>query len=124
MTSPEPSGVHLEGGLEKDTCVYPLDSTGVTTNAVVVEVIWDAQGTATPSINDFGPVTESEEVDSLGSSAQYSMVRLSGSSEFSIRMQSSGAAYRLLVARPNSEGGWDREEGRAVLERIARKAKI
>ena len=124
MKTPEPSGVRLDGGLEKDTCVYPLDASGVTTNAVVMEVIWDGTGSKGPSIGDFGPVTDAQDVSGLGSKAQYSMVRLSGSSEFSLRVQTSQAAYRLLVARPNGADGWDREQGRAVLEQIMRKAKI
>ncbi len=124
LKAAEPSGVRLDGGFEKDTCVYPLDASGVTTNAVVMEVIWNGTGSNTPSISDFGPVTDPEEVPGFGSKAQYSMVRLSGSSEFSLRVQSAQAAYRLLIARPNGEGSWDREQGRAVVERIMRKAKI
>lgn len=124
MKAPEPSGVRLDGGFEKDTCVYPLDASGVTTNAVVMEVIWDGTGTKGPSIEDFGPQTDPQDVSGLGSKAQYAMVQLSGSSEFSLRVQTSQAAYRLLIARPNGADSWDREQGRAVLERIMRQAKI
>ncbi|MDQ0756858.1 hypothetical protein [Arthrobacter sp. B3I4] len=124
LKAPEPSGVRLDDGFEKDTCVYPLDASGVTTNAVVMEVIWDGTGAKSPSISDFGAVTDPEEVSGLGTKAQYSMVRLSGSSEFSLRVQSTQAAYRLVVARPNNDVGWDRKQGRAVLEEIMRKAKI
>ena len=65
-----------------------------------------------------------EAVEGLGSKALYSMVRLSGSSEYSLSVEGSKAVYRLLVARPNSADSWDRSEGRDVLERIMRNAKL
>jgi hypothetical protein len=124
MKDPEPSGIRLDDGFEKDTCVYPLDADGVTTNAVVMEVIWDTTGTRTPSLDELAPAPEPEVVEGLGSKALYSMVRLSGSSEYSLSVESPQAVYRLLVARPNSADSWDRAEGRDVLERIMRKAKL
>lgn len=124
MKAPEPSGIRLDDGFEKDTCVYPLDADGVTTNAVVMEVIWDAAGTKMPSLDELAPAPEPEVVEGLGSKALYSMVRLSGSSEYSLSVERSRAVYRLLVARPNSAESWDRAQGRDVLERIMRKAKL
>jgi hypothetical protein len=124
MKAPEPSGIRMDGGFEKDTCVYPLDADGVTTNAVVMEVIWDTTGTKTPSLDDLAPAPEPETIDGLGSKALYSMVRLSASSEYSLSVEGSQGVYRLLVARPNSVDSWDRSEGRDVLERIMRKAKL
>ena len=124
MKAPEPSGIRLDGGFEKDTCVYPLDADGVTTNAVVMEVIWAPTGTKRPSLDDLAPPPEPETVDGLGSKALYSMVRLSGSSEYSLSVEGSQAVYRLLVARPTRADSWDRSEGRDVLERIMRRAKL
>lgn len=124
MKAPEPSGIRLDGGFEKDTCVYPLDADGVTTNAVVMEVVWDTTGSKTPSLDELAPAPEPEAVEGLGSKALYSMVRLSGSSEYSLSVEGSQAVYRLLVARPNSVDSWDRSEGRDVLERIMGKAKL
>lgn len=123
MLAAEPSGVQLDGGRERDTCVYPLDASGVTTNAVIVEVLRSTNGT-TPSIEEFGPVTGADDVAGLGERAQYSMVRLSGSSEFSLRVQSKTAAYRLVIARPNDVNAWDRDQGRRVVEQIMSKAKF
>lgn len=124
MKAPEPSGIRLDGGFEKDTCVYPLDADGVTTNAVVVEVIWDPTGTNVPSLDELAPVPDPEVVEGLGSNALYSMVRLSGSSEYSLSVEGSQAVYRLLVARPTSAESWDLSEGRDVLKRIMSKAKL
>jgi len=123
MLAAEPSGVQLDGGRERDTCVYPLDASGVTTNAVIVEVLRSTNGTK-PSIEEFGPVTGADDVAGLGERAQYSMVRLSGSSEFSLTVQSAKAVYRLVIARPNDVQAWDRGQGRRVVEQIMSRAKI
>ena len=84
MKAPEPSGIRLDGGFEKDTCVYPLDADGVTTNAVVMEVIWDTTGSKRPSLDELAPAPEPEVVEGLGSKALYSRSELDRVSTVSV----------------------------------------
>lgn len=123
LQTEQSSGVLDAKEVKKESCIYPLDESGLTTNALIVEVATYP----TPSLegeDPFALIMAPEEVGGLGDRAQFGMNSLMGTNEFVLAVVSGTRVIRLLVAVPTSAAGWDKATGRELLKSLAEDAKL
>lgn len=115
----QPSAVQDTAGVKKDSCIYPLDASGLTTNALITEVTTYPSRESLAADDPFKLMTAPEDVPGLGERAMFAVNRLSGTSEYVLTVVAGVRATRVLVALPSSSSQWDKAKGREVLESLA-----
>ena len=120
----QPSGVQDSAGVTKESCIYPLDQSGNTTNAVVAEVSTYPSAELLAGSYQFELMMDPEDVTGLGDRAKFAMNSLSGTNEYVLAVVSGNKVFRFLIAVPASAPDWDRTSGKAAVESLARKADI
>jgi hypothetical protein len=116
------SGVQDAEGVIKETCIYPLDERGLTTNAVIVEIATYPSTAVLAGADPFALMTAPEDVSGLGDRAKFGMNSLTGTNEFVLAVVSGVRVTRFLVAVPASAADWDKSSGRDVLTSLAQEA--
>lgn len=118
------SGVQDAEGLKKESCIYPLDPSGLTTNAVIVEVTTYPSPSALASVDLFPLMSAPEDVSGLGDQAKFAVNRLKDTNEFVLTVVSGIRVTRLLIAVPAAAAGWDKSSGKEILQSLARDAAL
>jgi hypothetical protein len=124
LQAEQSSGVQDAEGVKKESCIYPLDERGLTTNAVIVEATTYPSATALAGADPFELMTAPEDVSGLGDRAKFGMNSLSGTNEFVLTVVSGIRVTRLLIAVPSSAVGWDKSSGKDIVLSLARDAKF
>lgn len=124
LQAEQSSGIQDAEGVTKESCIYPLDEGGLTTNAVIVEVATYPSAAALEGADPFALMTAPEVVSGLGDRAQFGMNTLSGTNEFVLAVVSGLRVTRLLVAVPASATDLSKSSGRDVLKSLAQDAKL
>jgi hypothetical protein len=114
----ESAGSVDAAGIRRESCIYPLDDGGTTTHAVVVEVTTYESADALAAANPFSAMADSIEVSGLSGPARFSVVELSGSTEYILAIARESKITRLIVAQPKSSP-WNSVEGRDALKQLA-----
>jgi hypothetical protein len=124
LQAEQSSGVQDSEGVKKESCIYPFDERGLTTNAVVVEVTTYPTAAALAAADPFQLMTAPEDVGGLGDQAKLAVNSLSETNEFVLTVVNGIRVTRLLIAVPASAANWDKSTGRDLLKSLARDAKF
>lgn len=118
------SGVQDAAGVKKESCIYPLDEKGLTTNAVIVEVTTYPDAAALAGADPFQLMTAPEDLSGFGDQAKLATNSLSGTNEFVLTVVKGLRVTRILIAVPQSAADWDTSSGRNIVKALARDAKF
>ena len=120
----EVAGTVSPAGVRHENCIYPLDTAGTTTHAVVLELVTYPDEASRANADPWETMMSPTEVTGLWGEARYATNRLSQSTEHVLAVSGGTQIWRFVVSQPNETATWDAPEGLAVLRKLAETAKI
>lgn len=120
----EVAGTVSPSGVRHENCIYPLDSAGTTTHAVVLEVVTYPDEASRASADPWDAMMSPTDVAGLLGEARYSTNRLSESTEHVLAVARGTQVWRFVVSQPREASVWEPPEGLAVLRKLAETARI
>lgn len=119
----EVAGTVSPAGVRHENCIYPLDSSGTTTHAVVLETVIYPDEASRAGADPWEAMMSPTEVTGLWGEARYGINRLSQSTEHVLAVAEGTTVWRFVVSQPKDISTWDATEGQAVLRKLAETAK-
>lgn len=119
----QPVAERMPAGVTHDSCLHPFDAGGASTNALTVQVITYPSAAEATAADPFGMLNAPEDVPGLKNEAKYSMIPLSGSTEFVIVSLDGARIVKLIVALP-PDAAWEPAAGRETMLELARTAQL
>lgn len=120
----EVAGTVSPAGVRHENCIYPLDTSGTTTHAVVLETVTYPDEASRASADPWEAMMSPTEVTGLWGEARYATNRLSQSTEHVLAVAEGTRVWRFVVSQPKDISTWDAQQGQAVLRKLAETAKI
>ena len=120
----EVAGTVSPAGVRRENCIYPLDASGTTTHAVVVEIVSYPDEASRAAADPWEAMMSPTDVPGLSGEARYSINRLSQSTEHVLAVAKGTKVWRFVVSQPEDKSPWEAPEGQAVLRKLAEAAKI
>ena len=120
----EVAGTVSPAGVRHENCIYPLDTSGTTTHAVVLETVTYPDEASRASADPWEAMMSPTEVTGLWGEARYATNRLSQSTEHVLAVAEGIRVWRFVVSQPKDISTWDAQQGQAVLRKLAETAKI
>lgn len=118
LQAPQPSAGRLPEGTTEDFCLYPFESGGATTNAVLVEVRNYPTPQAAKDSDPFALLMNPEDLPGLREPAKYAVNSLKESTEFVVASMEGSRVVRLVAALPPAKA-WDRASGKEHMKKLA-----
>ena len=119
----EVAGTVSPAGVRHENCIYPLDTSGTTTHAVVLETVTYPDEASRAGADPWEAMMSPTEVTGLWGEARYAMNRLSQSTEHVLAVAEGTQVWKFVVSQPKDISTWDATEGQAVLRKLAETAK-
>lgn len=119
----QPTAERTPEGVTYDSCIHAFDPDGATTNALTVQIITYPSEQEAVGADPFSLLSTPEDVAGLRHPAKYSVLPLSGSTEFVLVSLDGPRVVRLIAALPPSEA-WDPPAGREAMIKLAQAAKL
>ena len=119
----EVAGTVSPAGVRHENCIYPLDNSGTTTHAVVLETVTYPDEASRASADPWESMMSPTDVTGLWGEARYAINRLSQSTEHVLAVAEGTRVWRFVVSQPTDISTWDAQEGQAVLRKLAEVAK-
>ncbi|MGP4033064.1 hypothetical protein [Pseudarthrobacter sp. 1C304] len=120
----EVAGTVTPEGVRNENCIYPLDASGATTHAVILEVVTYPDEASRAGADPWEAMMSPTEVTGLWGEARYATNRLSESTEHVLAVAKGTQVWRFLVSQPTNTPTWEPAEGLAVMKKLAESAKI
>lgn len=120
----EVAGTVSPAGVRHENCIYPLDTSGTTTHAVVLETVTYPDEASRAGADPWEAMMSPTEVTGLWGEARYATNRLSQSTEHVLVVVKGTQVWKFIVSQPQDMSTWDAPEGLAVLRKLAETAKI
>ena len=120
----EVAGTVSPAGVRHENCVYPLDTSGTTTHAVVLEITTYPDEASRAGADPWEAMMSPTEVTGLWGEARYGINRLSQTTEHVLAVAGGTRVWRFVISQPKDISTWDAQEGQAVLRKLAETAKI
>lgn len=114
----QPDAERTPEGVLYDSCIHAFDPDGATTNALTVQIITYPSEQEASRADPYSLMPAAEDVAGLNHPAKYSMIPLSGSTEFVLVSVDGPRVVKLIAALPQT-GAWDVAEGRESMTRLA-----
>ena len=124
IQSGEVAGTVSPSGVRHENCIYPLDTSGTTTHAVVLELVTYPDEASRANIDPWEAMMSPTEVTGLWGEARYATNRLSESTEHVLAVARGTQIWRFVVSQPQEVSTWEAPEGLAVLRKLAETARI
>jgi len=124
IQSGEVAGTVSPAGVRHENCVYPLDTSGTTTHAVVLETVTYPDEASRAGADPWEAMMSPTEVTGLWGEARFAINRLSQSTEHVLAVAEGPKVWKFVVSQPKDISTWDAAEGQAVLRQLAEAAKI
>lgn len=118
------AGTLSPSGVRHENCIYPLDTAGTTTHAVVLELVTYPDEATRANADPWEAMMSPTEVTGLWGEARYVMNRLSQSTEHVLAVAKGTQVWRFVVSQPKEASTWEAPAGLAVLRKLAETAKI
>lgn len=120
----EVAGTVSPAGVRHENCIYPLDTSGTTTHAVVLETVTYPDEATRAGADPWEAMMSPTEVTGLWGEARYATNRLSQSTEHVLAVAKGTQVWKFIVSQPQEVSTWDAPEGLAVLRKLAETATI
>lgn len=124
IQSGEVAGTVSPEGVRNENCIYPLDASGATTHAVILEVVTYPDEASRAGADPWEAMMSPTEVTGLWGEARYATNRLSESTEHVLAVAKGTQVWKFLVSQPKDTPTWEPAEGQAVMKKLAESAKI
>ncbi|MBT2512016.1 hypothetical protein [Arthrobacter sp. ISL-30] len=109
-------------GVRRENCFYPLDSSGTTTHAVILEISTYPDRDSLEADKPLESPNGATEVSDLKGEARFSTNTLSQSRESSLTAVDGTTVRRLVLALPNTDRSLEGTEGLSSLKELAKAA--
>lgn len=119
----QPDAERTPDGVIYDSCIHAFDPGGATTNALTVQIITYPTEQEVAKADPYRLLPDAEDVPGLQHPAKYSMLELSGSTEFLVVSVDGARVVKLITALPQATA-WDKAEGKASMLKLAQAAKL
>lgn len=119
----EVAGTVSPAGVRHENCIYPLDTSGTTTHAVVLETVAYPDEASRAGADPWEGMMSPTDITGLWGEARYAINRLSQSTEHVLAVAEGTRVWRFVVSQPTDISTWDAQEGQAVLRKLAEAAK-
>ena len=119
----EVAGTVSPAGVRNENCIYPLDTSGTTTHAVILETVTYPDEASRAGADPWAAMMSPTEVIGLWGEARYAINRLSQSTEHVLAVADGTHVWRFVVSQPKDISTWDAPEGQRVLRQLAETAK-
>jgi hypothetical protein len=120
----EVAGTVSPSGVRHESCIYPLDTAGTTTHAVVLELVSYPDEASRASVDPWETMMSPTEVTGLWGEARYATNLLSQSTERVLAVAEGTKVWRFVISQPKESSTWGVSEGLAVLRTLAEMANI
>ncbi|AOT05150.1 hypothetical protein [Arthrobacter sp. U41] len=114
----QPSVERLPDGTIKDSCLYPFDKGGATTNALLVEVHTYPSPQVAVDSDPFALLMNAVDLPGLRKPTKFAVNTLSESTEFAVASLDGARVVRLVAALPSATA-WDRAAGQDHMLKLA-----